>query len=67
MMNGFVNPYNFIKFPQNKAKAYTDTDKHTGVIEYSVTTKTPLFIPNSSSDHAFRESDQKAEHKSYDF
>ena len=27
-MNGFVNPYNFIKFPQNKAKAYTDTDKH---------------------------------------
>lgn len=66
-MNGFVNPYNFIKFPQNKAKAYTDTDKHTGVIEYSVTTKTPLFIPNSSSDHAFRESDQKAEHKSYDF
>ena len=31
-MNGFVNPYNFIKFPQNKAKAYTDTDKHTGVI-----------------------------------
>lgn len=65
-MRGFVNPYNFIRFPKEKAKAYEDTDIHTGVIEYTVTTKTPLFIPNSSSDHAFKESEVK-DHKSYDF
>ena len=64
---GFVNPYNFIGFPKEKAKAYTDEDVHTGVIEYSITTKTPLFIPNSSSETAFCESDEVAEHKSYDF
>lgn len=63
----FLNPYNFISFPQKKAEAYTDTDKHTGVIEYTITTKTPLFIPNSSSDRAFKESWKVADHKSYDF
>ena len=63
----FINPYNFISFPAKKASAYTDTDKHTGVIEYSITTKTPLFIPNSSSETAFKESDKVADHKSYDF
>lgn len=66
-MKGFVNPYNFIGFPENKARAYTDEDRHTGVIEYKITTKTPLFIPNSSSDKAFKESDHVPEHKSYDF
>ena len=66
-MKGFVNPYNFIKFPEQKAKAYTDEDIHTGVIEYTITTKTPLFIPNSSSDSAFTESDKVKDHKSYDF
>ena len=66
-MKGFVNPYNFIGFPENKARAYTDEDRHTGVIEYKITTKTPLFIPNSSSDKAFKESDYVPEHKSYDF
>lgn len=66
-MKGFVNPYNFIGFPQEKAKAYTDTDVHTGMVQYTITTKTPLFIPNSSSDKAFVESDQTADHKSYDF
>ena len=66
-MKGFVNPYNFIKFPPKKARAYTDEDRHTGYIEYTITTKTPLFIPNSSSDTAFRKSDQVADHKSYDF
>ena len=66
-MTGFVNPYNFISFPKHKAKAYTDTDMHTGVIEYAITTKTPLFIPNASTDCAFTESDQIEGHKSYDF
>lgn len=63
----FINPYNFISFPPKKAPAYTDTDRHTGVIVYSVTTKTPLFIPNSSSESAFGESSQVKDHKSYDF
>lgn len=63
----FINPYNFIPFPPKKAPAYADTDKHTGVIRYHITTKTPLFIPNSSSESAFKESTDVAEHKSYDF
>lgn len=63
----FVNPYNFIGFPKEKAKAYEDTDRHTGVIEYTITTKTPLFIPNSSSEAVFKESQKTADHKSYDF
>lgn len=66
-MKGFVNPYNFIDFPTKRAKAYKDTDLHTGVIKYTITTKMPLFIPNSSSETAFAISDKKPEHKSYDF
>ena len=68
-MERFVNPYNFIKFPEEKAQAYTEEDWHTGIIEYSITTKTPLFIPNSSSEKAFKATDnaQEPEHKSYDF
>lgn len=61
----FVNPYNFISLPNKKAHAYTDQDKHYGVIHYSITTKTPLFIPNSSNDNAF--ACKEADHKSYDF
>ena len=61
----FVNPYNFISLPNKKAKAYLDEDKHYGVIHYSITTKTHLFIPNSSNDNAF--GCKEADHKSYDF
>lgn len=67
----FVNPYNFIKLPEEKVKAYTDKDKHSGVIHYTVTTKTPLFIPNSSQDETFDVKDKDGkrikDHKSYDF
>lgn len=63
----FINPYNFIRFPIKKASSYADRDVHTGVIEYSITTKTPLFIPNASSENAFKASDMNEEHKSYDF
>ena len=63
----FLNPYNFIGFPDKKAKAYIDTDCHTGVIEYSLTTETPLFIPNSSSESAFKEAALVNDHRSYDF
>lgn len=63
----FVNPYNFISFPDKKAKKYDDKDEHTGVIEYTVTTKSPIFIPNSSTDKFFEESENHKDHKSYDF
>lgn len=71
-MEGFLNPYNFIAFPEKKSKKYQDEDLHTGVIEYKITTKTPLFIPNTSNDNAFRlkteEKDKpKEKHISYDF
>ena len=72
-MRDFVNPYNFIHFPKQKATAYEDQDTHTGVIHYTLTTKTPLFIPNSSSETAFSESEASENgpkeklHKSYDF
>ena len=71
--NEFLNPYNFIELPEHKRKQYEDMDRHTGVIEYSVTTKTPLFIPNTSSNKAFKISDEKEfsdpekAHHSYDF
>ena len=65
-MRGFVNPYNFICFPKEKAHAYADEDRHTGVIHYTITTKTPLFIPNSRSETAFTESGTP-DHKSCDF
>lgn len=38
--NRFVNPYNFIHLPEKKAMAYGETDRHTGVIHYTITTKT---------------------------
>lgn len=61
----FINPYNFIPFPQKKNAAYEEQDRHTGVITYQITTKTPLFIPNTSNENAFL--CDVAEHKSYDF
>lgn len=66
---GFLNVYNFIPFPEKKSKSYTDKDMHTGVIEYSITTETPLFIPNTSSEKTFKleGKDIKSGHKSYDF
>lgn len=67
----FINPYNFIPLPQKKKVAYKELDQHTGVITYQITTKTPLFIPNTSNDNAFlREDgnkDEKERHKNYDF
>ena len=44
----FINPYNFIPFANAKtlASKSDDEEKLSGVIEYSLLTKTPLFIPN---------------------
>lgn len=64
-MYNFVNPYNFIPLGNGKAKQSRSGGEYTGVIEYSVLTKTPLFIPNTSTDQAFPA--ENPEHKSYDF
>ena len=61
----FLNPYNFISLPKQKAKAYEDTDRHTGVIEYSITTRSPLFIPNHSASKMLEEESKKS--KKLDF
>lgn len=64
----FLNPYNFIPFPENRSEHYDDTDVHTGVITYTITARSPLFIPNTSSEHAFAlETPEGVDHKSYDF
>jgi len=53
-MAKFLNVYNFVPFPVKKAECYKDEDRHTGSITFSITTKTPLFIPNTSNDDAFQ-------------
>ena len=64
----FLNPYNFIPFPEHRSEHYDDTDVHTGVITYTITARSPLFIPNTSSEHAFaQETPERVDHKSYDF
>ena len=67
----FVNPYNFIPLsgqaPDRKpagAEAENET-LFTGEIKYSVLTKTPLFIPNTSCENMFGSNVEG--HKSYDF
>ncbi len=64
----FVNPYNFIPLQGKRAKTPQKPeggDTYTGVIHYSVLTKTPLFIPNTSNQDAFCIGVE--DHKSYDF
>lgn len=65
MSNQFLNVYNFIPLPKKKAKKYEACDRHTGYIEYQITTKTPLFIPNTSNEDYFNIGVK--DHKSYDF
>lgn len=61
----FVNPYNFIPLSGKRSEAEGGERTYTGVISYSVLTKTPLFIPNTSSANVFPA--EEKEHKSYDF
>lgn len=69
----FVNPYNFIPLTSGKKESKArDSELLKGVIHYSVLTKTPLFIPNTSCDRALVRpeeiTDEKnREHKSFDF
>lgn len=67
----FVNPYNFIPLSQKKPdrrKAGAEEGEgtlYTGEITYSLLTKTPLFIPNTSCENVFPAGVE--DHKSYDF
>ena len=66
----FINPYNFIPFANAKTPASKsdDEEKLSGVIEYSLLTKTPLFIPNTSCECAIDPVNyNEKEHKSYEF
>lgn len=75
--SNFINPYNFIPLSEEKAEKKVEGELYTGVIEYSLLTKTPLFIPNSSNDKVFAnavtykedalEKKYREDHKSYDF
>lgn len=70
-MANFINPYNFIPLMEGKSKweGKKEDALYTGVIDYSVYTKTPLFIPNSSNDNRYSlmGESEKEKHKSYDF
>lgn len=57
-MSEFINPYNFIPLkgsPKRENRRESDNqEKFTGVIEYSVLSKTRLFIPNTSNSKVFQ-------------
>lgn len=74
----FINPYHFISLSnkpnRQKLEEYdaVQEEKLTGSITYTLTTKSPLFIPNTTSERAFAytpnpEDDKENEHKLYDF
>ena len=73
-MERFINPYNFISL-SDAAPQRQDEEKgkrFTGCIKYTLKTKSPLFIPNTSSSKAFaytpdENDDPKGEHQLYDF
>ncbi len=64
----FVNPYNFIPLGKERLSVKEESvQRYTGVINYTLKTVTPLFIPNTSSKDAFKMLKKYEEHKSYDF
>jgi len=71
----FLNVYNFVPFPTKVKRAYPETGKLSGVINYTITPLTPMMIPNSSSNRAFQvgeklgwdEKKEEPNHKTYDF
>ena len=68
----FINPYNFVELPEtNKVDTNNDEKKDnekklSGKIEYRLTTKTPLFIPNTSNASNY-ENDEKKEFEFYSY
>ena len=73
MAYNFINPYNFVPLGKGKSKVGNSEERNLkGVIEYTLLTKTPLFIPNTSNDHAILPEEAKGKkddsyHKSYEF
>ncbi|MCI9175970.1 MAG: hypothetical protein HFH49_13715 [Lachnospiraceae bacterium] len=68
MAYSFVNPYNFIPLEKKtQSVELGNQENFTGFIKYSLRTVTPLFIPNTSSEDAFKMQGKCKEHKSYDF
>ena len=66
----FVNPYTFYPGPDKKVsyEEYEDKKEYlTGKITVEIKTKTPLFIPHSGTEKAFKVPNAPEEHKSYDF
>lgn len=71
-MANFVNPYNFIPLPErDPERSEVRKGEYTGVISFTLRTRTPLVIPNTSNEDAFKVKDKNgnpaADHKSYDF
>ena len=46
-MSGFINPYNFFPLGERCAEERTAEEKVSGVITYSILSKSPLFVPNT--------------------
>lgn len=46
----FINPYNFVPLGKSCSRSEYKKGNLTGVIEYSLLTKTPLFIPDTESE-----------------
>lgn len=64
----FINPYNFVPLVGEKhavAEEKQNEELQSGVITYSLLTKTPLFIPDTSDVKVFQIDEE--EHKSYEF
>ncbi|WP_339162664.1 TIGR03986 family CRISPR-associated RAMP protein [Siminovitchia sp. FSL W7-1587] len=70
----FVNPYNFVpleeKCERRKYGEKSESKKRTltGYLTCTLTTLTPLFIPNTSCNHALHKEEEKdSKHVSYNF
>ncbi len=69
----FINPYNFVSLGEKKDSVRAaiekgeEAEKFTGILQCRMITKTPIFIPNSSCDHAFLTTKENKLHKNYDF
>lgn len=50
----FINPYNFISIKENPAVSGVQNGNMTGCIEFELTTKSSIHIPNTSSNRAFK-------------
>lgn len=73
----FINPYNFIELNgeckrekngiENRKSIKDENNNRlmTGVINCTLISKTPIFIPNTTNDESIKS--QEKEHKSYDF